>query len=173
MEIELERTFLAKSLPPDIGNCRKMEISDIYIPTDEPHPILRIRKKGDKYEITKKHPVEGKDSSRQSEETIPLSKEEFLELATLKGKRARKIRHYYQCGANTAEVDVFQDDLKGLVLVDFEFKTVAEKDEFGMPDFCLADVTQEKAFAGGILVGKKYSDVEPFLEKYGYKKFRY
>lgn len=40
-----------------------------------------------------------------------------------------------------------------------------------MPDFCLADVTQEKFTAGGILAGKKYSDIEAELEKYGYKKF--
>lgn len=170
MEIELERTFLLKNFPADMKTLRSAEIFDIYIPQSNPHPILRIRKRGDKYEITKKHPIEGKDSSRQSEETIPLSKEEFEDLSVLKGKRARKIRHYYPFGKNIAEIDVYQDDLKGLVVVDFEFKAVAEKDEFKMPDFCLADVTQEKAFAGGVLVGKSYADVEPYLKKYNYKK---
>ncbi len=149
-----------------------MEIFDIYIPRAEPHPILRIRKKGDKYEITKKEPVAGRDSSRQSELTIPLSKEEFLDLIELPGKRLRKIRHYYPYNGLIAEIDIFQDDLKGLALIDFEFKTIEEKDKFLMPEFCLADVTQEKITAGGILAGKKYSEIETFLKKYGYKKFK-
>lgn len=171
MEIELERTFLLKKFPVDLGTLRSIEVFDIYFPQAEEHPILRIRKKGDKYEITKKHPVEGVDSSRQSEETIPLSKEEWLEIAELKGKRVRKNRYYYPIGADVAEIDVFQDDLKGLVLVDVEFKEVDRKNNFVMPDFCLADVTQDKFTARGILAGKKYSDIEMELEKYNYKKF--
>lgn len=171
MEIELERTFLLKKFPVDLGTLKSMEVFDIYIPSSGPHPHLRIRKKGDKFEITKKHPVEGADSSRQSEETIPLTEEEWLELSTLQGKRVRKIRHYYPVGADMAEIDVFQDDLQGLVLADFEFKTIEEKNNFCLPDFCLAEVTQERFTAGGILAGKKYGDIEEELKKYDYKKF--
>lgn len=160
-----------KKFPADMETLKSMEVFDIYIPQSAPHPILRIRKKGDKFEITKKHPVEGKDSSRQSEETIPLSKEEFQEFAMLQGKRVRKIRHYYPVGADMAEIDVFSDDLKGLILVDFEFKTLEAKNDFIMPDFCLVDITQEKLTAGGILAGKKYSDIKSDLERYDYKKF--
>ena len=76
----------------------------------------------------------------------------------------------YPCGKNTAEIDVYQDDFEGLVFVDFEFKTREEKDAFVMPDFCLAETTQELFCAAGWLAGKKYSDIEPFLNTYGYKK---
>ncbi len=171
MEIELERTFLLKKIPVDLKTLKSVEVLDIYIPRVGPNPHLRIRKRGDKFEITKKHPMEGADSSRQSEETIPLTKEEFLELSVLQGKRVCKIRHYYPVGTDIAEIDVFQDDLKGLIIVDFEFKTVEAKDKFVMPDFCLVDVTQEKFIAGGRLAGKKYEDIEESLGKYGYNKF--
>lgn len=171
MEIELERTFLLKNIPIDLKTLKSMEVFDIYIPKYTPHSHLRIRKKGDKFEITKKHPVEGKDSSRLSEETIPLTEEEFTEFTQLEGRRVRKIRYYYQVGANMAEIDVFQGHLKGLILVDFEFKTQEEENDFVMPDFCLAEVTQEKFTAGGILAGKKYSDIEEELAKYNYMKF--
>jgi hypothetical protein len=57
-----------------------------------------------------------------------------------------------------------------LILVDFEFKNIEEKDKFLMPDFCLADITQEKFCAAGWLAGKEYSDIEQFLDTYGYKK---
>jgi CYTH domain-containing protein len=67
-----------------------------------------------------------------------------------------------------AEIDVFQDDLAGLVLVDFEFNNVKKKDSFKVPDFCLVDVTQDKTFAGGMLCGKKYSDIDTRLRELGY-----
>jgi len=170
MEIELEKTFLLKYMPEEAKNCKAVEIIDIYIPANIEHPILRIRKSGDKYEITKKEPVTGTDSSEQSEITIPLSKEEFEVLSLIEGKRFRKIRYYYPFGKLTAEIDVYKDDLEGLVIVDFEFEKVKEKNAFKMPEFCLADITQEKFCAGGILAGKRYGDVERFLKPYGYKR---
>ena len=170
MEIELERTFLLKSIPAGLEKCKSIEILDIYIPKTAEHPILRIRKKGDFFEITKKCPIKGNDSSEQGEYTISLSKEEFDELSQLKGKGFRKIRYFYPFDGKTAEIDVYLDDLKGLVLVDFEFEGREEKNKFEMPNFCLTDVTQEKFTAGGMLAGKKYSDLQSTLEKWGYKK---
>ena len=127
MEIELERTFLIKYVPKELKNCKSVEIIDIYIPKSASHPVLRIRKSGDKYMITKKEPIKGTDSSKQSENTISLSKEEYRELSLIKGKRFRKIRYYYPFNKLTAEIDVYKDKLKGLIIVDFEFKSVKEK----------------------------------------------
>ena len=39
-----------------------------------------------------------------------------------------------------------------------------------MPDFCLADVTQEEFVAGGALCGKKYPDIEQKLAAFGYSR---
>lgn len=169
-EIELEKTYLAKYLPDGLKTCAAKEIKDIYIPKEVPHAVLRIRQKGDKYEITKKQPILGTDSSEQYEHTIILTKDEFSDLEKVDGKKVRKIRYYYDYSGTQAEVDVFQDDLAGLVLVDFEFKDIAIKNNFKMPDFCLADVTQDKYFAGGMLCGKKYSDIETHLDELGYLK---
>lgn len=172
MEIELERTFLLKDKPKDLEKCKSVEILDVYIPKSAYHPILRIRKSGDRYMITKKSPLHGTDSSEQGEQTIPLSKEEFEELTILEGKRLRKVRYYYPFGDLTAELDFYLDKLEGLATVDFEFKEVEAKNNFKMPNFCLADVTQEKFCAGGVLTGKKYSEIEPFLKKYSYEKIK-
>ncbi len=168
--IELEKTYLAKVLPEGLLKCDYKEIIDIYIPTNSVHPTLRIRKNGDKYEITKKEPVED-DPSHQNEETTTLTADEFEEMnSKLEGKRVHKLRHYYPFQGKTAEVDVFQGKLLGLVVIDFEFDTIAEKDSFSMPDFCLADVTQEEFIAGGMVCGKSYSDIEKNLERFDYKK---
>lgn len=171
MEIELERTFLLKELPKDIKNYKPVEILDTYLPTTIPHPILRLRKEGDNFKITKKAPVKD-DASEQRERTITLSKEEFHELANLSGKRLRKIRYRYPVDRYLAEIDIFLDDLEGLALVDFEFSSIEEKARFSIPKFCLADVTQEEFIAGGFLAGKKYSDIESFLKKYNYKEIK-
>ena len=55
-------------------------------------------------------------------------------------------------------------------MVDFEFETSEEKESFEMPDFCLADVTQEVFTAGGMICGKSYEDIENDLNRYNYKK---
>ncbi len=168
--IELERTFLAKELPKGLKDCGHREIIDLYIPAGAEHPVLRIRKNCEKMEMTKKMPVKGNDSSEQLEQTIILSKEEFNALSALEAKRTAKDRYYFDYNGRTAEIDVFKEALAGLVLVDFEFEKIEEKNSFQTPDFCLADVTQEKAFAGGMLCGKNYADIEPKLKQYNYKK---
>jgi CYTH domain-containing protein len=170
MEIERERTFLLKYVPKDLEKCESIEIVDIYIPQSAEHPVLRIRKRGDVFEMTKKQPLVGTDSSEQSEHTISLSAEEFEALSKIEGKRFRKRRYFSPFEKMVAEVDVYLDELQGLIVVDFEFKSSQEKDAFGMPDFCLADVTQDKEIAGGMLAGKKYSDIEDFLKERGYEK---
>ena len=47
-----------------------------------------------------------------------------------------------------------------------------EMEEFTLPDFCLAEVTQEEFIAGGMLSGKKYSDIEADLSRYDYVKLQ-
>ncbi|MDA3815282.1 MAG: hypothetical protein PF549_02860 [Patescibacteria group bacterium] len=168
--IEIEKTYLAKYLPRDLENYEAKEIIDIYIPKSDPHPCLRIRKNGNEFEITKKNPVKKEDASIQKEQTINLTKEEFQSLEKIDGKRLKKIRYQYKLPNGIAEFDVFQEDLSGLVLIDIEFEAEDTKNDFSMPDFCLADVTQEKFVAGGMLCGKKYEDIENDLEKFSYKK---
>lgn len=167
--IELEKTYLAKYIPEDIASCKSKEIIDIYIPRASEHPQIRLRKNGDRFEITKKSPVKEGDASCQQEQTISLTELEFNELAKLDGKRVCKVRYFYEYNGRIAEIDVFKESLDGLVLVDFEFDNPEEKDNFPMPDFCLAEVTQEKFVAGGMLCGKSYGDIKEGLEKFEYK----
>ena len=92
---ELERTYLLKEFPKGFDTAPFKEMLDIYIPASSPHPHLRIRKSGTKYEITNKQPVVEGDSSRQHELTIPLTKDEYEDLAAVPGKRVGKTRYYF------------------------------------------------------------------------------
>lgn len=174
MQDEFELTFLAKKLPDGFStNLPSKEILDIYIPQHVDHAILRIRKSGESYEITKKQPVSENDSSHQIENTIPLTKDEFDELATLTGKRLRKIRYYYCENEVNYEIDVFRDALEGLVVVDVEFDSNDSKALFETPSWILTDVTQDKFIAGGMLCGKSYIDIEPELTLRNYQKINF
>jgi CYTH domain-containing protein len=168
-EIELERTYLVKSLPKGIESCESREMLDIYVPASARHPKLRIRKEGERRVITKKQTIDC-DESKHLEQTIPLDEGEFAELSTIAGKRVRKTRYIYNYKGRTAEIDVFRDGLAGLVLADFEFGSTEEMASFAMPEFCLAEVTQEEFLAGGMLCGKDYKDIEGELARYSYAR---
>lgn len=168
--IEYELTFLARELPIEICDVSPIKFRDIYLPESVDHPHLRIRQKGDLYEITKKVPIHGKDSSEQLEQTIPLEYEEFIALIDVSSKILEKDRYFVKIDGHTAEVDVFNGDLRGLILIDFEFDDEKHKAAFQPPDCCLVDVTQEEFIAGGVLAGKTYSDIESELKKLNYHK---
>ena len=169
-ELELELTFLVKELPQDIKTVTPTRIVDIYIPDTPEHSHLRLRQKGDKYEITKKMPVAEGNASEQIEQTIPLTKEEFTALSNCSKKRVAKDRYNIMVEGKMAEIDVFVDELEGLVLIDFEFDTREEKSTFKMPSIALADVTQEDFIAGGLLAGKTYNDIALELKRFNYKQ---
>jgi len=166
--IELERTYLAKFIPDGIRDER--EIKDIAIPISAEHPHLRIRKIGNKIEMTKKVQVNEDDASKHHESTIYLTEEEYEPLSKIDGKPLHKIRYLYDHKGRIAEIDVYQGPLKGLVTVDFEFDSEEEMKNFKMPDFCLVEVTHLKFAAGGRLAGKSYEEIRECLESLGYKK---
>lgn len=169
-EIEREYTFLAASLPAEIAGVTPMRLVDVYIPGEvADHPHTRLRQKGDKYEITQKMPATDGDASVQIEKTVPLDVIEFANLATFSGGlRVAKDRYVVTIGGYRAEVDVFQEDLQGLVLIDFEFETAEAQQAFEVPRSCGADVTQEAFIAGGMLAGKSYADIAGELARYNY-----
>lgn len=169
-QLERERTFLAKELPQEIKATKPTRIVDIYIPDTPAHSHLRLRQNGKTYEITKKTSVAAGDASEHIEQTIPLTEEEFAALSRCSAKRVAKDRYRVVIDDILAEIDVFIEDLAGLVLIDFEFDTEDEKDNFIPPSIALADVTQENFIAGGLLAGKTYDTIAPELARFCYKK---
>ena len=169
-QLERERTFLAKELPQEIKTTKPTRIVDIYIPDTPAHSHLRLKQNGKTYEITKKTSVAAGDASEHIKQTIPLTEEEFAALSRCSAKRIAKDRYRVVIDGILAEIDVFIEDLAGLVLIDFEFDTEDEKDNFIPPSIALADVTQENFIAGGLLAGKTYDTIAPELARFCYKK---
>lgn len=168
VEIEREKTYLASRIPDNLTIDNSIVIRDIYIPEHSSHASLRLRQKGDAYEMTKKIQIVEGDSSRQIEHTIPLSIEEFEALASCSTKSLRKRRYYTKIEEHDAEVDVYEEALEGLIVIDFEFASDTELGEFIQPKVALADVTQDEIVGGGFLAGRSYEDIEDGLKEYGY-----
>lgn len=170
-KIEFELTFLAKTLPKGIKKWSSSSLIDVYVPSDlKVHPYIRLRKKDNLYEITKKILIDSSDKSSHSETTIPLSKSEYLSLSNNSARRIEKTRYFGVVNGYSTEVDVFQETLSGLVLIEFEFQNREAMKTFSAPDICLSDVTQEEFISGGFLAGRTFEDIAHNLKKFGYKK---
>jgi CYTH domain-containing protein len=165
---EYEVGYLAKAIPEGLVSRKHTIVEDIYFPASSRHPHLRIRRTDDKYELTKKTQIDPNDAGQQREENVILTAEEYDGLSKGAGKVVSKVRYYMPYEGRTAEVDIFKGELEGLIVVEVEFDTVAEKAAFAMPPFCLVDVTQEEGIAGGLLAGKAYADIQDMLNGYGY-----
>lgn len=166
--MEVERTFLIKKLP-DLSQFDCKEIIDFYIPQSDPNPLLRIRKKGEKYELTKKEII---SSSQRIEQNVPLTAIEFAALLKSDGKETHKIRYTGKWNGQKVEVDVFKSKLEGLAIADFEFLSKEEAEKFKMPEFCLVEITGNQRLIGGALCGKKYTDIQDALEQFHYQPIR-
>ncbi|ABM16714.1 hypothetical protein Mvan_5955 [Mycolicibacterium vanbaalenii PYR-1] len=114
----------------------------------------RIRRLGNRFELTKKLPVAESDASRHAEVTIPLTEVEYLGLGRDHRRRITKSRCRVRIDGHQAEVDAFGGSSAGLVLIGFEFTSEAGLASFETHAVCLADVTQESLLAGGVLAGK-------------------
>lgn len=168
--IETERRFLLKFIPLQIRELNSIEIEDYMILTGEPHPHIRMRRKGETYELTKKYPKQETKEMEMIEETITLNKIEFDVFKKLPHTDQTKKRYTFQENNYTVEVDLWEDQLQGLGIVEFEFKTLEEARTFTPTSYCLTEVTQQEWLAGGMLSGKSYIDIEDDLEKLNYHK---
>lgn len=172
-ETEMELAFLPKRLPEGLTDVKPKRVVDIYLSDDgDLLTKLRLRSSNDKYELTKKVVNDPKDFSVQDEYNTPLSRQEFELFSTLQGRTVVKDRYVINIEGNTAEIDIFQGLLCGLVLVEFEFIGQDQKSEFVPPELCGPEVTQEDFIAGAYLAGKSYADISGALDQFGYKVLR-
>jgi CYTH domain-containing protein len=161
--IEIEKTFLVKNIPSNLGQYQAIPILQGYI-SPLPTP-LRIRKKGDKFELTKKIFLKPNDYSSAEEINIYLTEYEFNKLWPLVEKYLEKIRYLIPLKDNLiAEMDVYQGKLKGLVVVEVEFKSEQEMNNFQPPEWFGKDITQKDFSANAFLAGKSFEEIKRWLD---------
>jgi CYTH domain-containing protein len=170
-ELEIELTYLARFIPDEIASLTPDIMEDIYYPNlPGKHAILRLRRRGERYEITKKVPLNDGDGKQHLETTIELTREEYDALHMATGKTVGKKRYKLELGGRTAEFDIFTGDLEGLVTIDFEFDSETETKDFVPPECCGPDVSNERFIRGGEVAGRRYADLIADLDRLDYKR---
>ena len=172
MEIEIEKTYLAKTIPKDLDLENFSLIKDSYFEIMDGLNRIRIREKDDLIKKKKKSPLDKNELNHglNKEETIVLTQKELENFKLIPTQDIIKKRYYYEKDNLVFEIDIFEENLKGLIMVDVEFASQEEFENFKMPDFCLCDVTQDDEIAGNKLIGKSYEDLQNYLKSKNYKK---
>ena len=168
--LEFERRFLVDRARLDFRDLERYSklLEDIYFEFGR----MRLRRQTDsdtglvKYKLTKKFDVSEEiakvsGAPVRSKEAAPghvrrivstwLSEREYSALATLGGRALRKRRHYFKPPGLSYGVDVFEGELQGLTLCEFEGETEEEVFAIPAPAFATVEVTNDPFFTGGNL----------------------
>lgn len=153
--MEIERKFRIKELPDHIENYDKKVIEQGYLCTN---PVVRIRKSNDDYYLTYKSKFGIGDQSLKkacvsNEVEVPLNEESYEHLKEkVDYHLVKKTRYLIPLENNlTAELDVFDGILKGLVFVEVEFKDEESADAFIPPNWFGDDVSLDKRYKNNYL----------------------
>lgn len=154
--IEIERKFLVKEIPDNLDTYERIDMTQGYLNTS---PVVRVRKENDDYVLTYK----GSGLLSHSEYNLPLNKEAFEHLLKkCDGIIISKSRYKIPITNNlTAELDIFKGDLDSLKLVEVEFDSVEEANNFTPPEWFGEDVTTDSRYHNS------------YIAKYGLLKWRY
>ena len=154
--IEIERKFLVKKIPDNLDTYERIDMTQGYLNTD---PVVRVRKENDDYVLTYK----GSGLLSHSEYNLSLNKEAFDHLLKkCDGIIISKSRYKIPIENNlTAELDIFKGDLDSLKLVEVEFDSVEEANNFTPPEWFGEDVTTDNRYHNS------------YISKYGLLKWRY
>lgn len=134
--MEIERKYLIKHLPENLSSYPHRIIEQGYLSTE---PVIRIRKDGEKYELTYK----SKGLMIREEHTLPLTLSAYEHLKSkIDGYLITKERYNIPYDNHlTIELDYFLGDFSPLILVEVEFPDEDSANTFIPPDWFGKDVT--------------------------------
>lgn len=152
---EIERKFLVKELPGNLGQYEKVKIGQGYLNTMS-EPTLRIRQKGDEFFLTYKFTSQEEKKKNYNictEYELIITKEAYNHLKTkIDGYLISKVRYFIKLKDNlVAELDIFEDNLKGLKIVEVEFENEDLANSFTVPNWFGREVTKDKKYRNAYL----------------------
>lgn len=171
-DIELELAWLIKYLPDDLNKCRSIKIVQGYIDYKDPKiKDIRIREKGDVFTYTVKHFVKNsQETGYCREETKQISQDEFLQLMEKSDKKISKKRYFYPLPQGlTAEVDIYEENLKGFDVVEVEFPSIKACEKFEIPVWFGKEVTDSKGIYPPFIANLPIEEVHEINRRYKQK----
>ncbi|NJN44396.1 MAG: hypothetical protein HC806_06525 [Anaerolineae bacterium] len=163
--VERERRFLLRELPPGLRlDSPHTRITDRYLPGTR----LRLRRMDDHQgnisalKFTQKYPPPDGFGLETVITNIYLTEAEFDAMASLSGKLLIKRRYKYPVEGHTYSIDVFEGELKGLILCEIEFGEDTVLQPFDLPPFASREVTDESFYTGGNLVNLSFEIIQQY-----------
>ena len=142
IQSEIERKFLVRKRPPDLGQFKSQAIRQGYAIISAGEEV-RIRSMGADFSLA----VKKGTGVERMEAQIALTPEQFDKLWPLtEGRRIDKIRYYIPEGEFTIELDVFKGDLEGLITAEVEFSCRKDCDEFAPPAWLGDEITYDERY---------------------------
>ena len=155
--LEIEKKFLLKDIP-DLSNYPFNDIEQGYLSFN---PEIRIRKKGEKFFITQKS--DGTQIRTEIETEINEVTYEILSTLLL-GRLIKKTRFNIPLQEEIiAELDIYHDELEGLITVETEFTSEEQANGFLPPEWFGEDITKDKRYKNKNLA--RLENVEILLPK--------
>lgn len=149
--MEIERKYAINQIPDNLEQYQYKKIEQGYLCNN---PILRIRKSNEDYYLTYKSKFGIEKRSADSaiinnEVELPLTKEAYLSLRNkIDGNLVKKTRYLIPLDKNlTAELDIFEGLLEGLVFAEVEFPDEKAANEFQAPSWLGKDLSSDKRFS--------------------------
>lgn len=149
---EIERKFLIDNFPNNLNFESKNEIEQYYI-VNSKDLTIRLRRYNNKYFITFKS---GSLMVREEKE-IEIKQQDFEELKNIAPKnKIIKTRFIFFDRQYKVELDIFKDELEGLIIAEIEFKTEQEAINYNPPNWFGKEVTQDYKFTNSYLSTHKH-----------------
>ena len=141
--VEIERKFLPTRLPDGATAGERVEQGYLAVAPDGTE--VRIRRRAGRSTLT----VKSGPAQVRVEEELEIDDRRFEALwALTEGRRIAKTRHLVPLDDGlTAEVDVYEGTLDGLLTAEVEFPDEAAAHAFAAPQWMGEDVTGDKRYA--------------------------
>ena len=143
--LEVERKFLLAEPPAGLSDHPSKRLEQGYLAIDPAGSEVRIRRKDDETLMTVKIGI----GLIRGEEEFAIDRERFERLWPMtEGRQVVKTRYFVPLEHGlTAEVDVYEGDLDGLVTGEVEFPDADTAIAFEAPAWLGRDVTEDPRYA--------------------------
>ena len=151
MGLEIEYKYLVDKIPFDLSGFRKSEIEQVYlsIPNTPEKNSYRLRKMDGKLLYCEK----GEGLLQREETEYEISGEKYDELVKyVYGFAIGKTRYFIPIQDGLiAELDIYHNNLNGLMTVEVEFDEKYDRNKFVPPYWFGKDVTSDKRYKNASL----------------------